>query len=187
MAGRSKSKPLTRDDWLAGALELLEESGVEGIKVLPLSKRLGASRGSFYWHFRDRADLVASVLDYWDRWSTDSVIALLGQASGRDPTERIWLLMESVISDRLNARDLAVRAWALYDTEAERVVARVDRKRLATIRGLFQEAGFSSRECDARARLLATYLIGAGIVFMDDSPSRRKSLARDRWKLLVGR
>jgi AcrR family transcriptional regulator len=177
---------LTRDDWLKAALEALEESGVEGVKVLALSKRLGVSRGSFYWHFRNRDDLLQGLLDYWDRWSTDSVIAALSEAGEAEPKERIWLLMESVLGGDRAGHDPAIRAWAQYDAEAARVVRRVDRKRLRTVTRLFREAGFAEEEAAARARLLAVYLMSDPAVFVREPRERRRKLARMRWRLLVG-
>jgi len=176
---------LTRQDWLDAALEALEESGIEGVKVLALAKRLGSSRGSFYWHFRDRRDLLQSLLDYWDRWSTDSVIAALSEAVAVDPKQRIWLLMERVQTEGLSQHDPAIRAWALYDPDAARVVRRVDRKRLRAVADLFREAGFSEQQAVARARLLAVYLMGDPVVFVPEPAAARRKLARLRWRALV--
>jgi AcrR family transcriptional regulator len=65
---------LTRDDWLAGAMELLRERGVGGVRILTLAQRMGVSRGSFYWYFKDLADLLDGMVEWWDREMTDSVI-----------------------------------------------------------------------------------------------------------------
>ena len=87
MAPPKQRGSLTREDWLNAALEALEESGVGGIKVLSVAKRLGASRGSFYWHFQDQRDLLQSVLEYWDRWSTDTVIAAYDLPGDVEPVQ----------------------------------------------------------------------------------------------------
>ncbi len=186
MAKRPR-KTLTREDWLRAALDTLEESGLDGVRILPLAKRIGASRGSFYWHFRDRGDLLRSLLDHWDRWSTRSVIKGLSssEAAALPAKERIWFLMDQVISRDLSAYDPAIRAWARHDPEAAKVVRRVDRRRLATVTGLFREAGFSEEQAEVRARLLAVYLIANGVVFVRESAKRRRELARLRWELLV--
>jgi len=176
---------LTREDWLAAALEALEESGVDSVKILPLSKRLDVSRGSFYWHFRTRRELLQNVLDYWDRWSTEGMITELSEAAEMEPKERIWLLMETVLARGLANHDPAIRAWAQYDADAARVVRRVDRKRLRTVTGLFREAGFSEQQAAARARLLAVYLMGEPFVRVREPEAQRRKLARLRWRLLV--
>jgi AcrR family transcriptional regulator len=176
---------LSRDDWLAAALEALEESGVGGVKVLPVAKRLGVSRGSFYWHFRDQRDLLDGVLDYWERWSTSRVIEALRNVEDVSAKERIWLLMSTVFTEELGARDPAIRAWALYDKGAARVVRRVDRRRLDLVHVLFREAGFSDQSAAMRSRLLAAYLLGEYVLFVREPPERRRRLLRQRWRLLV--
>lgn len=185
MSGRNSRGKLGREEWLNAALDALEESGVSGMKVLAVAKRLGASRGSFYWHFRDRRDLLQSVLEYWDRWSTDTVIAALDEAREKEAKERIWLLMEKVLFEGLASHDPAIRAWALHDVDAARVVRRSDRKRLRTVIGLFREAGFPEQEAEARGRLLAVYLMGEPGVVVREAAARRGKLARRRWRLLV--
>ncbi len=176
---------LTREDWLEAALDALEEEGAGGLKVLPLSKRLGVSRSSFYWQFADQRELAQAVLDYWDEWSTQAVIDALAAAPDVEPKERIWLLMDLVLDRRLARHDTAIRAWALHDDDVARVVRRVDRRRIRTVKQLFDDVGFSPDQAAARARLLASYLIGSGLLLAPESRAREKTLARLRWQILV--
>ena len=66
-----------KDEWLRGAIDLIAEEGVGGLKVEPLARRLGITKGSFYWHFDDRADLIAQALDLWLQLATLDVIERL--------------------------------------------------------------------------------------------------------------
>jgi len=68
--------------------------------------------------------LLESVLDYWERWSTEAVIEALGKIAHKSAKERLWLLMSKVVEERLSAHDPAIRAWALYDKQAARAVRR---------------------------------------------------------------
>ena len=72
--GNGRRNSLGQDDWLNAALESLNEKGIDAVKVLPLSHKLGVTRGSFYWHFKDREDLLRQMLEYWERELTDVVI-----------------------------------------------------------------------------------------------------------------
>jgi AcrR family transcriptional regulator len=65
---------LSRDEWLEQALEVTSRKPHGKLRIHELVKHLGVTRGSFYWHFKDREDFVRSLGEYWDRWSTDQVI-----------------------------------------------------------------------------------------------------------------
>lgn len=82
-----QTRTLNRADRLAAGLREFERGGLGAVKILPLSKEIGASRGSFYWRFRDRADLTRSMLGYWETEYTDVVIERAGSLSG-DPRKR---------------------------------------------------------------------------------------------------
>jgi AcrR family transcriptional regulator len=175
---------LCRTDWLAAALRALGEGGVEAIKVLPLATTLKASRGSFYWHFRDRDDLLESVLAHWEDTLTDAVIERAASIDD-DAPNRLMSLMEDVLDRRRGRHDPAIRAWALYDPAAAKVVRRVDRKRITFIGALFKDMGFSQDQSEARAHLTYAYLLGDHQVFMQESRENRRKHLRSRHELLT--
>lgn len=185
MAQRPRGK-LDRSDWLLSALTALEEGGLEAVKVLPLARALGASRGSFYWHFRDRADLLRSVLDYWEVEFTDAVLERAEGNSG-SPRARLLALLEDVLERRRGRFDPAVRAWAMHDRDVAGIVRRVDRKRVGFTTGLFQEMGFPTAEARARGRLILAYLVGDHMVFVPEAPTERRNFLRLRNRLFTAR
>jgi AcrR family transcriptional regulator len=181
---KSPRRKLGRADWVKAALAALEEGGLGAVRVLPIASKLKASRGSFYWHFRDRADLLDSVLEYWDTEITDAVIerSLAGTA---DPEERLWRLTEDVVGRRRGRYDPAIRAWALHDPRAAAVVRRVDRKRFAYLKSLFRGMGFEEEEAEARSRLTLSYFVGDHILLLTEPPARRQRLLKRRFELLI--
>ncbi|CAN0507682.1 unnamed protein product, partial [Phaeothamnion confervicola] len=56
---------LTARDWVNAGLKALARSGFTALKADTLSKALGVSRGSFYWHFADVGAFHAAVLQRW--------------------------------------------------------------------------------------------------------------------------
>jgi AcrR family transcriptional regulator len=175
---------LGRADWLAAALSALEEGGLGAVKVLPLATKLKASRGSFYWHFRDRDDLLRSVLDYWDTEITDAVIERSMMGVG-EPRERLRKLANEVIGERRGRYDPAIRAWAHHDREAAAVVQRVDRKRLAYLKSLFLGLGFDAEEAEARSRLTLAYFIGDHVILVKEPSRKRRRLMLLRFEALI--
>lgn len=175
---------LTRDDWLAAAMEMLRTQGVGGVRILPLARSLGVSRGSFYWHFRDRRDLLVAMLGWWDRKMTDTVIRFLEHLKGSG-RQRILALAEMVLRKNRTNYDMAIRSWAEGDRAAAAVLKRVMRKRLDYVSKLFREAGFSAAEATARGHLLAIYLMSEGTIHAGESERNRLRLLRRQVRTLT--
>src|ERR671934_2749006 len=82
------AKPrLSRERWIEAALDALADGGVAAVAVEPLAVRLGVTKGSFYWHFRDRDQLLAAALKEWERTGTEELIKRLDQIA--DPRARL--------------------------------------------------------------------------------------------------
>ena len=152
------TRRLSRDDWLNAALGQCA-AGVDTIKIAPLAEKLGVTTGSFYWHFKDRRDLLHALLEFWEREMTDSAIEALEQFRG-SPTDRIRFLMEAVTQRGLARYDQAILLWSQSDSDAARAFARVIRKRFAFTTRLYAEAGFSSEQAEIRGRMTVVYMMG---------------------------
>ncbi len=141
---QEKVKRLARDDWLKGALGLCT-AGIDSVKVAPLAEHLGVTTGSFYWHFKNRSELLDALLDYWEREMTDLAVDAARHHPG-PPAERILDLMQAVMDQGLARYDLPIWQWAQSDARASRVFNRVIEKRFATAAWMFSEAGFSKEQ-----------------------------------------
>ena len=136
---------LSRDDWLQAALETMRSAGVDGVKVAPLARRLGVTTGSFYWHFKNRRELLEALLDYWERTMTYLPIEEAKRFEG-SPNDRILFLMKQVMAGDLAGYDLPIWLWAQSDGGARRAFQRALKKRFAFCAGMFRRAGFSRRQ-----------------------------------------
>ena len=152
---------LTADDWIHAATLQLAEGGVASVRVEPLAKKLGVSKGSFYWHFEDRQMLLTAVLDAWEQAGTLRIIEEVNQEAS-EPANRLWALFERVFKSplALDAFEASVRAWAAQDAAVKKVVRRVDRRRLTYVADLLAESGVSSDEAQRRSELLYCVLMG---------------------------
>lgn len=108
MAERAR---LSADDWVSAALDVLVSDGISAVKVLPLAKRLGVTRGSFYWHFENHEALLSRLLEVWEETNSGSIIraaTLEGSIVDRYVAlMRCWLGIE-----RFDPRlEVAVRNW----------------------------------------------------------------------------
>jgi AcrR family transcriptional regulator len=178
------SGKLSRRDWIDAALETLLEEGINGVKIMQLSRKLGTSRGSFYWHFGSRAELLQAILEDWKEKSTEPVVDYIS-ALDLGPTERIFELMRFVMETERVKYDLAIRAWALYDANALAVVRGTDKRRLGYIDNLFREAGFDADQAASRTRLLANYLIWDPSLGIQESKAKKTKRLVLRHKILI--
>src|SRR5687768_16979730 len=94
---------LSRDDWTEAALDALAGTGLAAVAVDPLARRLGATKGSFYWHFANRDELIDATLERWERRDTTEVIAAIGALA--DPRERLVALGRRAYGDAARGTD----------------------------------------------------------------------------------
>ena len=150
--GRAEKKSrLTRDAWLAKALDVLADDP-EHLRLDEIARRLHVSKGSFYWHFENRSDFVRALAEYWRDMNTQRVADAIANHAG-SPEERLLELMRMVTAERSAQYDLAVRAWARHEPAIVPVIEEVDEIRLKTVRALFESMGFEEPELGIRTRV----------------------------------
>jgi AcrR family transcriptional regulator len=149
---------LSADDWIEAALAVMAEGGPGAVAVEPLAVRLGATKGSFYWHFANRDALVAAALERWERSHTEEIIRFV--EGEPDPAARLRALfarvLEAVGRDRLGVQLLAAADQPLVADVVRRVTAR----RIGYMVELFEQLGFGAEEARGRAVLVYTAYVG---------------------------
>jgi AcrR family transcriptional regulator len=149
---------LDRQAWINAGLATMAEGGVDAVRVEPLAAALKVTKGSFYWHFKDRPALLSALLEAWQASATGDIIARV-EARGGDASQKLGHLFAIVIG--ADGRfDMAVRNWADQDADARAAMTGVDQTRLDYVTGLFTELGFGPAESLARARFAYQGLIG---------------------------
>lgn len=155
---QERTSRLSRADWITAALEALQVGGLASVSVEPLAKHLGATKGSFYWHFRGREDLIAAALERWEHEGTDDVTAAVDTASG--PARRLRALAATTLAGD-DRPDLSV--VLLPDAGHPLVAAaleRVTRRRMDYLTEQLQALGVDEQESRARALLAYTTFLG---------------------------
>ncbi len=150
---------LSRDDWAQAALSALAEEGLAAVAIDPLARRLGATKGSFYWHFTNRDDLIAAVLELWEGRDTTDVIAALDALD--DPRARLTALVRLALGPAARGTDPHAGVLAAAsDPRVAPVLERVTRARLATLDRLYSQAGLDEADARRHARLAYALYIG---------------------------
>ena len=141
-AGRpSEASRLNRDDWLNAAFDAVVEGGFERVRVLALAQSLGVTRGSFYWHFADHAELIDALLARWREGEHEVVRRLQGEFTGA-PQADLLLLLDAALAragaDLENMRfELALRGLGRRDPVVARMLVQVDSERMALFEDRF--------------------------------------------------
>jgi len=148
-ANPSERRSLTRDDWIDAATQRLVDMSVDAVRVEPLAAEIGVSRGSFYWHFKSRKELLEGILGKWRENQTRRIVERIKQdrrLGVREQLAQLRTLPSNRKADAAAALELAIRAWARRDKLAKRIVAEVDRERLEFTISLMMEGGADETE-----------------------------------------
>ncbi|MDL4773193.1 TetR/AcrR family transcriptional regulator [Actinomadura xylanilytica] len=159
------TKRTTRRDWVEAAYDELVRSGERGIAINGLAARLGVTKGSFYWHFDDRADLVQAILDRWGNERTDEMLGLrLGSTA--DPRERLRRIQ--ALAREVAPIDRAMRLWAQHDEQVADAVRRADRSLLRHVGECLGGLGFGPADAVLRGHLMLRVWVGGYLVDAQD-------------------
>jgi AcrR family transcriptional regulator len=154
---RSRTR-LSREDWIDAALQALADGGPREVAVERLAARLGATKGSFYWHFADREEVISEALAAWEREATDALIEELREVA--DPVERLQAGMVAGTELEEEEHPDVRLLLSASDPVVGDVVRRVQRKRLDFLAEVFRDAGFPPAESRLRARLAYSLYLG---------------------------
>jgi len=158
MEAVARSGRLSADDWAREALEQIADTGVSSVAVEPLARRLGVTKGSFYWHFPSRDALLQAALERWETMERDLVFGSLETVA--DPRERLralFLLVAHEVKSHIIYSELLK---ALDHPAVSPVIGRVSQRRMDYLTASFRQAGLTRTEAQHRARLAYAAYVG---------------------------
>ena len=162
---RPEAVRLTRDDWLDAAFRAVVEGGFDKARVLLLADALGVTRGSFYWHFTDHADLITALLARW-REREIELDRVLQSESTPDPRADLERLLDAALahagSDRENMRfELALRGLGRRDSGVAQMLMEVDQMRFKLFQQKFLRLTKDSKVASELAALFYLAIVGS--------------------------
>lgn len=175
MRSSPPQRRLSRQDWVTAALAMVARDGIERLGVEPLAAEMGSTKGSFYWHFANRAELVDAVLEHWEREATARVI---DEVETAPPPEQIVRLVTVAFGQAIE-NEVEWMILAAEHPQVGPVVARVHRARTDYLRRLFARAGLPPARARARARVIYAAYLGhlhlvVGTEAGEQSPAARR-------------
>ncbi|MDK2657493.1 TetR/AcrR family transcriptional regulator [Cupriavidus consociatus] len=180
---------LTPEDWIRAARALLVSRSVDAVRVEVLSKELEVTRGSFYWHFKDRDDLLNRMLESWRNEATEQIIYRFERRNlaPRDLVRDLLMLpFRGAAAQEAASTELAIRAWARRDERVRHVLDEVDAKRLSYISQCFSALGFGIAEARARAFSLYSYTLSESLLSHQGTDEQKAERRGYLEKMLLG-
>jgi AcrR family transcriptional regulator len=159
-----ESPRLTRDDWLDAAFSAVVDGGFDQARVLVIADKLGVTRGSFYWHFSDHADLITSLLKRWEM-SEIELDKRLQADNTEDPKADLERLLDAALAhagvDLENIRfELALRGLGRRDAAVASMLVGIDAGRMNLFEQKFLRLTSDTKTAGELAVLF--YLVIAG-------------------------
>lgn len=181
------SPSLGRSDWIAAARRRFISLGIEAVKVAPLAVDLGATTGSFYWHFKSRKELYDALVNDWVQ-SNGMPFAAAVQAAGPDPRKRYLAFIGVYLFEKGFSPDYdsAVRAWARLSREVFEIAERVDNDRIQLLKEIFLALGFDDTQAFIRARITHFHQVGYYNMEIRETRSQRLQLVSYYAEALTG-
>ncbi len=162
---RSEAPRLNRDDWLDAAFKAVVEGGFDNVRVLVIADALGVTRGSFYWHFADHAELVSALLARWKEREI-AIDRQLQSQSTADPQADLLQLLEAALAhggaDLENIRfELALRGLGRRDPGVAKMLVEVDEMRMALFVSKFMRLTGDATAATELAALFYLAIVGS--------------------------
>ncbi len=153
-----KSAPFQPDDWILAAFARLSSEGVDSVRVEVLARDLGVSKGSFYWHFQDREELLAKLLTRWDE---DEMNWLESASAESQSAAARWALFVERSTDSKRARlEVAIRNWARRDHEVAARTSAIEKRKAEFIAGVLRDTGFAPDAAEHWSQIVQLTCLG---------------------------
>jgi AcrR family transcriptional regulator len=174
---------LTRDDWLDAAFQAVVEGGFDKLRVLTIADTLGVTRGSFYWHFTDHAELLAALLARWKSREEELDQAIQNSVTGK-PQDDLERLLETALAhagvDLKNMRfELALRGLGRRDAAVARMLIDVDKARMKLFESQFRRLTGNAQTAAELATLFYLAIVGSNqALSRPSSPPQAKEILK---------
>ena len=155
---KNERATLSAADWERAALDLIADSGMQALAVEPLARRMGITKGSFYWHFSSREALLEQALIRWEEHDRRNLNASLGEIE--NPRDRLISFFRRVGKEKLTHEVFSELCSAAGHPQVEPVLERVAERRMAHLSAAFEELGMPADKARHQARLTYSVYLG---------------------------
>ena len=171
---------ISRDDWIDAAWNILGEAGVEGIRIEQLARQLEVTKGSFYWHFKNRQGLVDTMIERWLGMREEDRPTV-----SENPSERLWQVIERGITRGTRGQAAALRLWAQRNPEVEEKIVIADSARRQFFVDQFKALGHDEEAAEIRAEVYMSVISAEFLHSGSRDETDRLAMARRKHGMLT--
>lgn len=164
MPNEKTEKSSNKTAWIEAGFQMLSEGGIDSVRVDRISKKIGLTRGSFYWHFKSRAEFLDAMLELWHRKGTHDIITLVEREKA-NPNKKLSILLNLTTRDpgpRYGGKftEMAIRIWGTTNPKAAQIIKQVDTERVAFVNKLLLEMKIEAALASFLAEIIYNTYIG---------------------------
>lgn len=191
-AGKKKvplrARRLGREAWILAAREALITGGIENVKIERLAKSLSAERGSFYYHFENRDELLDELLRHWEVSNTYAYEEAIDPTTHNGVAELAFINNMWLEEKTFDAKfDMAIRDWARISKKVSKVTKRADKKRIKILETIFVDLGYEGENALVRAQVAYFHQIGYLTIGLGEDRRTRHARAPIFLEVLLGK
>lgn len=150
--------PKAKAAWLGQGLKILEREGPSALSIDNVAKAIGKTKGSFYFHFKNRDQFIEDLLNYFQ--ALFPVTPLSRNLKPEDTMAYVNRLLEQAFNVPPGL-EIAIRAWSQHNEAVKAFQDRTDKNRIAFSLQNYINAGYD--EDQARIRSIRAYAIYIGL------------------------
>ena len=186
MNKESVSRGVSKLQWLDAGLDALSRTPATDIKIDSLANALGITRAGFYWHFKNRENYIAQLVDHWLHKVTEA-ITKNPDILAMEPKARLMVTAELIHDNDLARAEPSILLLAAQDKAAAKVVKKANKLRREYVSNTLKELGFEGDDLAMRTMLYIAYHSWETTVFSDVTRKRRRELIARRIELITSR
>jgi AcrR family transcriptional regulator len=156
---------LTPETWLNAGLDALQAQGPSALAAEPLARALNATKGSFYWHFKDVPSFQSALLSRWRSGALAAIEDLHRDTGSAD--QRLRRFGHALLADRLEPQ---LRQWAQNAPQVAATLHEIDSRRRDFLAGLLAEIDLGNPDF---AQAMIAAVIGLPQLCPGDLPAQK--------------
>ncbi|MFE0017054.1 TetR/AcrR family transcriptional regulator [Mesorhizobium sp. NPDC059054] len=184
---KDRAERLGRMDWVYAAREALIKGGVHAVKIDLIANRLKITRGSFYWHFQNRAEVLSALIELWESQNTKPFEEIVRRPD-LDAAEK-YLEMAKLWLEEKDFDwhfDSAMRDWARSARAVAKKLTAIDDFRMSLFEQVFVEMGYPAYEAKVRARITYYHQVGYYTLGIREDQQARREMFPMYLRILAG-